>query len=102
LNPLWYLGALGIGIAAGKLGDPWSLGFLAETERQVEAHLDHHLRELPSSGQQVTRHRRRKCDSTRLRTQKPPCAWAPRELSLPTMLIMKLASRTMTRTAYYV
>jgi hypothetical protein len=47
LNPLWYLGALSIGFGAGKLGDTWSLGFLAETERQVEAHLDHHLSDLP-------------------------------------------------------
>lgn len=48
LNPLWYLGALSLGLLAGKLGDGWSLGFLAETERQVEAHLDHHLCELPA------------------------------------------------------
>ncbi|MBL0208966.1 MAG: 2-polyprenyl-3-methyl-6-methoxy-1,4-benzoquinone monooxygenase [Propionivibrio sp.] len=46
LNPLWYLGALTMGAVAGKLGDAVSLGFLAETERQVEAHLDHHLSEL--------------------------------------------------------
>jgi ubiquinone biosynthesis monooxygenase Coq7 len=47
LNPLWYLGALSLGVVAGKLGDDWSLGFVAETEWQVEAHLDHHLHELP-------------------------------------------------------
>jgi len=47
LNPLWYLGSLSIGIAAGLLGDKWNLGFLAETERQVEAHLDSHLELLP-------------------------------------------------------
>jgi ubiquinone biosynthesis monooxygenase Coq7 len=47
LNPLWYAGSLAIGILAGKLGDAWSLGFLAETERQVEAHLDGHLKRLP-------------------------------------------------------
>lgn len=49
LNPLWYGGSLAIGIAAGKLGDAWNLGFLAETERQVEAHLDSHLAILPES-----------------------------------------------------
>ena len=48
LNPLWYLGSLSIGAVAGKLGDAWSLGFLAETERQVSAHLDRHLSELPT------------------------------------------------------
>lgn len=47
LNPLFYMGALAIGVAAGKLGDRWNLGFLAETERQVEAHLDSHLARLP-------------------------------------------------------
>jgi len=49
LNPLWYLGSLSIGIAAGLLGDKWNLGFLAETERQVEAHLDSHLALLPEA-----------------------------------------------------
>jgi ubiquinone biosynthesis monooxygenase Coq7 len=51
LNPLWYLGSLSLGVFAGKLGDRWNLGFLAETERQVEAHLDSHLRELPVQDQ---------------------------------------------------
>ncbi len=47
LNPLWYGGAFTLGVVAGALGDKWNLGFLAETERQVEAHLDGHLRQLP-------------------------------------------------------
>lgn len=47
LNPLWYAGSFALGAAAGVLGDKWNLGFLAETERQVEAHLDEHLRQLP-------------------------------------------------------
>jgi len=47
LNPLWYAGSLSLGVFAGVLGDRWNLGFLAETERQVEAHLDSHLRSLP-------------------------------------------------------
>ncbi|MDZ7594070.1 MAG: 2-polyprenyl-3-methyl-6-methoxy-1,4-benzoquinone monooxygenase [Thiobacillus sp.] len=49
LNPLWFGGAFGIGVAAGLLGDKWNLGFLAETERQVEAHLDGHLQQLPQA-----------------------------------------------------
>jgi len=43
LNPLWYLGAFGLGAAAGLAGDRWNLAFVAETERQVVAHLDRHL-----------------------------------------------------------
>jgi ubiquinone biosynthesis monooxygenase Coq7 len=46
LNPLWYAGSLAIGFAAGKAGDAWNLGFLKETERQVEAHLQGHLDRL--------------------------------------------------------
>jgi len=46
LNPLWFGGAFGMGVVAGMLGDKWNLGFLAETERQVEAHLDGHLQQL--------------------------------------------------------
>jgi len=49
LNPLWFGGAFGIGVVAGLLGDKWNLGFLAETERQVEAHLDGHLQQLPEA-----------------------------------------------------
>ncbi len=47
LNPLWFGGAFGMGVVAGLMGDKWNLGFLAETERQVEAHLDGHLQQLP-------------------------------------------------------
>ncbi len=46
LNPLWYAGSLAIGLAAGALGERWNLGFLRETERQVEAHLQSHLERL--------------------------------------------------------
>ncbi|MCC6756837.1 MAG: 2-polyprenyl-3-methyl-6-methoxy-1,4-benzoquinone monooxygenase [Arenimonas sp.] len=48
LNPLWYLGSYGIGLAAGLKGDGWNLGFVSETERQVEAHLAEHLDTLPA------------------------------------------------------
>ncbi|OFZ99092.1 MAG: 2-octaprenyl-3-methyl-6-methoxy-1,4-benzoquinol hydroxylase [Betaproteobacteria bacterium RIFCSPLOWO2_02_67_12] len=46
LNPLWYAGSLALGVAAGALGDRWSLAFLAETEHQVEDHLASHLAQL--------------------------------------------------------
>jgi ubiquinone biosynthesis monooxygenase Coq7 len=49
LNPLWFGSAFGMGLVAGILGDKWNLGFLAETERQVEAHLDGHLQKLPEA-----------------------------------------------------
>ena len=51
LNPLWYLGSYGIGLVAGLRGDGWNLGFVVETERQVEAHIDQHLESLPSGDQ---------------------------------------------------
>src|SRR4249919_658744 len=46
-NPMWYAGSYGIGLLAGLRGDGWNLGFVAETERQVEAHLHEHLEQLP-------------------------------------------------------
>jgi 3-demethoxyubiquinol 3-hydroxylase len=54
LNPLWYVGSFGLGTVAGLLGDRWNLGFLAETEKQVEAHLASHL-ELLSPTDNKTR-----------------------------------------------
>ena len=47
LNPIWYAGSFAIGLFAGLAGDKWSLGFVAETERQVENHLESHLKKLP-------------------------------------------------------
>ncbi len=49
LNPLWYAGAFGVGLLAGRLGDGVSLGFVVETERQVEEHLAGHLDRLPAA-----------------------------------------------------
>jgi ubiquinone biosynthesis monooxygenase Coq7 len=49
LGPLWYAGSFAIGVASGLLGDHWNLGCLAETERQVESHLNNHLRQLPTA-----------------------------------------------------
>jgi ubiquinone biosynthesis monooxygenase Coq7 len=100
LNPVWYLGALGIGIAAGKLGDPWSLGFLAETERQVEAHLDHHLSELPNQDAKS------RAIVVQMRLDEIAHAetavrLGARELPLPASMLMKLAAQMMTRTAYH-
>ncbi len=49
LNPFWYVGSFAIGAVAGIAGDDWSLGFVRETENQVEAHLDDHLEKLPEN-----------------------------------------------------
>jgi ubiquinone biosynthesis monooxygenase Coq7 len=51
LNPLWYAGSFCIGMVAGMVGDKWSLGFVAETERQVIKHLESHLQVLPQQDQ---------------------------------------------------
>jgi ubiquinone biosynthesis monooxygenase Coq7 len=48
LNPIWYVGSFALGAIAGLIGDQWNLGFLAETERQVEKHLESHLDRLPA------------------------------------------------------
>ncbi len=52
LNPLWYVGSYAIGALAGRVGDKWSLGFVAETEHQVVKHLDEHLTRLPENDAQ--------------------------------------------------
>ena len=99
LGPI-HLGALGIGIAAGKLGDPWSLGFLAETERQVEAHLDHHLKELPSQDNRS----RAIVEQMRLDEiahAETAMRLGARQLPASAIKAMRLASQTMTHTAYY-
>src|SRR5438094_7910497 len=53
LNPFWYAGSFAIGALAGALGDRWNLAFLAETERQVEEHLNGHLARLPASDERT-------------------------------------------------
>ena len=99
LNPLWYAGAFGLGLVAGRLGDALSLGFVAETERQVEAHLDGHLERLPApdtaSRAVVTQ---MKEDEARHAAQ----AWSAgaRELPAPARAAMRLASRVMTTVAH--
>jgi len=99
LNPVWYVGALSMGILAGRLGERWNLGFLAETERQVEAHLDSHLECLPGrdgrSREIVDQMRRDEIEhaETALRL-------GAAELPVPVKLAMKFAAKLMTETAY--
>ncbi len=99
LNPLWYLGSFGLGLAASRAGVPYNLGFMAETERQVEEHLDGHLAALPAqdrrSRQIVTQMRD---DEIRHRTTAETYGAVP--LSPPVRGLMRLMSRLMTSTAY--
>ncbi|MBR8066256.1 2-polyprenyl-3-methyl-6-methoxy-1,4-benzoquinone monooxygenase [Burkholderia ambifaria] len=100
LNPLWYAGALAIGVAAGTLGDKVSLGFMAETERQVESHLDGHLSELPATDT-ASRAIVEQMRADEVKHGKAATDAGGIELPLPARMLMRAASKVMTRTAYY-
>jgi len=100
LNPIWYAGALSLGVLAGVFGDRWNLGFLAETERQVEAHLDGHLASLPEADLRS----KAIVDQMRLDEIKHAelaVAHGAAELPASVKWGMKLAAKVMTRTAYF-
>jgi ubiquinone biosynthesis monooxygenase Coq7 len=100
LNPLWYGGAFAIGLVAARLGDRVSLGFMAETERQVEQHLQGHLERLPpadSASRAVVDQMR--ADESRHGQAALELGGA--ELPLPARLAMRLAAKVMTTTAHY-
>ncbi len=99
LNPLWYAGSLSLGVLAGVLGDRWNLGFLAETERQVEAHLDGHLDDLPVDDQR-SRAIVRQMRDDEIEHAEMAVEFGAAELPQPVKLGMKLAARLMTGTAY--
>ncbi|HQS57028.1 MAG: demethoxyubiquinone hydroxylase family protein [Gallionellales bacterium 35-53-114] len=101
LNPLWYSSSLAIGAVAGVLGDKWNLGFLAETERQVGAHLQSHLNALP---QNDARSRAVVQQMYIDETQHAEMAagLGAAELPPPVKLAMQLSGKLMTRTAYWV
>ena len=101
LNPLWYAGAFAIGTVAGALGDRWNLGFLAETERQVEEHLSGHLERLPPKDARTrTLVEAMRTDEARHRDTAVRLGAAT--LPAPVKLAMRLASRVMTTVAYRV
>jgi 3-demethoxyubiquinol 3-hydroxylase len=101
LNPLWYAGAFGIGLLAGRLGQAVSLGFVAETERQVEQHLQSHLERLPQADHASKAIvMQMKADEARHASDAREAGAA--ELPTPVKLAMRLAAKLMTRTAHYV
>lgn len=99
LNPLWYGGALAIGLVAGRFGDRWNLGFLAETERQVEAHLKGHLERLPAEDRK-SRAIVDQMKADEIEHAETAVRLGGHELPAPVRGAMKLASRVMTATAY--
>lgn len=101
LNPLWYSGALAIGMLAGRFGDKWNLGFLAETERQVEAHLNGHLdRVAPQDEKSKAILQQMKIDE--VNHANTALALGGKELPFPVKGLMKLSAKVMTKTAYRV
>lgn len=101
LNPLWYTGSFGLGLLAGIWGDKWSLGFLAETEKQVGQHLQNHLHQLPQGDYKS---RAIVAQMWEDETQHESMAWtqgaAP--LPLPIKIFMKLSAKMMTTLVYYI
>jgi 3-demethoxyubiquinol 3-hydroxylase len=99
LNPLWYAGAFTLGAVAGALGDRWNLGFLAETERQVEEHLSGHLERLPREDARTrTLVEAMRADEARHRDTAVRLGAA--RLPAPVKHAMRVASGLMTRIAY--
>ena len=98
LDPLWYLGSLGIGFVAGVASDRVSLGFVAETEAQVEKHLDGHLDRLPPQDERSRAILRQMRDDEVQHGQQARDAGGI-TLSAPVRGLMKLTGRIMTTTA---
>jgi ubiquinone biosynthesis monooxygenase Coq7 len=101
LNPLWYLGSFALGAAAGLLGDKWNLGFLAETERQVEGHLAGHLDRLPAQDDK-SRAIVEQMKADEARHARTAVDRGAADLPGPVKLAMKLGSRVMTRSAFWI
>ncbi len=100
LNPLWYAGSYALGALAAKLGDSTSLGFVVETERQVEAHLNSHLENLPAQDQ------RSRAIVIQMRDDEIAHAAAAKhlgatELPAPVKGVMRVMAKVMTSTAYH-
>lgn len=101
LNPVWYAGAFGLGLLAGRLGDRVSLGFVLETERQVEAHLATHLERLPA-GDHESRAIVAQMKADEARHALEASNAGAKELPLPVKKLMGLAAKAMTTVAHRV
>jgi ubiquinone biosynthesis monooxygenase Coq7 len=101
LNPLWYAGAFALGAAAGALGDRWNLAFVAETELQVEAHLDGHLEQLPPADRR-TRALVEAMREDEVRHRESALALGAAELPEPVKLAMRAMAKAMTLIAHRV
>ncbi len=100
LNPLWYAGAFGIGLLAGRLGNAVSLGFVVETERQVEAHLLGHLDRLPA-GDTASRAIVAQMAADEVKHAVDAQKAGATELPGPVKELMRGAAKVMTTTAHY-
>lgn len=99
LNPLWYAGAFGLGLLAGRIGDRVSLGFVAETEKQVEAHLQSHLEALPANDLESRAVvARMQADEARHAREARDAGGLP--LPAPVPALMRMAARVMTTVAH--
>jgi ubiquinone biosynthesis monooxygenase Coq7 len=101
LSPLWYAGAYAIGAASGVLGDKWSLGFIAETEKQVCSHLDSHLDQLPeddAKSRAIVEQMRDEEEEHGENAVDAGAAVLPR----PIVRLMRATAKVMTKTAYWV
>ena len=100
LNPAWFLGSFAIGALAGALGDRYSLGFIAETEKQVEAHLRSHMERLPAADSR-SRAIVEQMTHDEVAHGAQATALGARRLPFPVRAAMRLTSRLMTRGAYW-
>ena len=101
LNPFWYMSSFVLGVVSGVAGDRWNLAFLKETERQVEGHLAHHLARIPASDA------RTRAVIEQMKTDEAGHAELAQSLGAAEFppvikMMMKLSSRVMTQTVYWV
>jgi ubiquinone biosynthesis monooxygenase Coq7 len=101
LNPLWYAGAFGIGLLAARAGDAASLGFVVETERQVEQHLQSHLERLPENDM-ASRAIVEQMKADEVKHAEAAHAAGATELPVPVRWAMRFVAKVMTSTAHYV
>lgn len=100
LNPLWYAGSFALGLVAGRIGDATSLGFVVETERQVEQHLDDHLARLPDADT-ASRTIVEQMRLDEIRHGRAAEAAGAKALPMPVRWMMRGAARVMTTTAHH-